>query len=131
MVAILISALASLKAALSANGLFLGLIVFLFKFASSVLLSFLVIAKFKDLIDQKSTFATRFAAMVLLGLFSWLINALVNGERVEQRKIEERGNFSRSKLLSLILISNTSPRIRSTDHQPPILIAKGGTPRYL
>ena len=92
-VAILICALASLKAAFSANGLFLGLIVFLFKFASSVLLSFLVIAKFKDLIDEKSTFATRFAAMVLLGLFSWLINALVNGERVEQRKIEERGEL--------------------------------------
>ena len=68
----------SLRASISNNGLLVGLVVFLFKFSSSAILSILVIAKFKDLLSQKSTFATRFAATVLLGIFAWLINALVN-----------------------------------------------------
>lgn len=78
----------SLKTAIQTNGLVIGMVVFVYKFGSSVLLSFLVISKFRDLIDEKSSFATRFAATVLLGVFSWLINALINGERVAKKKLE-------------------------------------------
>ena len=84
-IAILACLFLSLKASIRNNGLLVGFVIFLFKFSSSTILSFLVIAKFKDLLSQKSTFATRFAATVFLGIFAWLINALVNGDEVRAR----------------------------------------------
>ena len=78
----------SLRSSIRNNGVLLGTLVFVFKFLSSVLLSLLIIAKFKELINEKSTFATRFAAVVLLGVFSWMMNALVNGEKVRLKRLE-------------------------------------------
>ena len=76
----------SLRAAITSNGLIVGLIIFFYKFISSIVLSILVITKLRDLIDKHSTYAIRFSAMIRLGIFTWIINGLINGERVRERE---------------------------------------------
>ena len=76
----------SLSAAINSNGLIFGLVIFLYKFVSSIVLSILVISKFNDLIDKLSTYSIRFSALILLGIFTWIINRLINGERVLKKR---------------------------------------------
>ena len=77
----------SLLSSIQANGRWLGILIYFFKILFGTILSFSIIAKFRDLIDVKnSTFATRTAAFVFLGLFSWMLSVMINGEAAKLKK---------------------------------------------
>ena len=70
------------------NSFFLGSVVGLFKIFISATLAILVFGKIGELIDKKGTSGTRFVSMLFLGLFMYILNMFVNGERVKERRAE-------------------------------------------
>jgi len=80
----------SFTISVSTNGKLLGIVVYLYKLIFASILSVAIVGKFQDLVDTKnSTFATRTAAFVFLGLFSWLLSKMINGKTIELIKSEE------------------------------------------
>ena len=77
----------SFRASINANGKLLGSIIYFYKLVVGTALFFAIVGKIQDLVDAKnSTFGTRTAAYVFLGLFSWMLTALINGSNVENKR---------------------------------------------
>ena len=80
-----ITALSLLKAFLNCiknNGLLLGIFIFIFKVFASLIITILLLAFIGKLFDDKAAWKTLFVPLLLFGLFIFVINRLINGDRV-------------------------------------------------
>lgn len=74
----------------AANGMGLGVMVFLFKVIASVIFTFLVLGMLSK--DEKNpSSAGGLFALVTVGLLWWLLQKLINGEAVEERRAALQG----------------------------------------
>ena len=80
-----ITALSLLKVFLNCtknNGLLLGVFIFIFKVFASLIITILLLAFIGKLFDDKASWKTLFVPLLLFGLFIFVINRLINGDRV-------------------------------------------------
>ena len=63
-----------------------GIIVGLFKVFLALFSIFFVFGKLGEISNEKSSGATKLAAIAILGIFIWVLNSLVNGKRVYEKR---------------------------------------------
>jgi hypothetical protein len=81
----------SLYESISANGFWVGLIIFIYKLVVGTTLSIVILGKISEALDYKkqgtrNTFA---AILVVTVIFKPFLGLLVNGERVKARKLSQ------------------------------------------
>ena len=64
------------------NGLIFGIVIFIFKVFASSIITILLLAFIGKLFDDKAAWKTLFVPLLLFGLFIFVINRLINGDRV-------------------------------------------------
>lgn len=64
------------------NGLIFGILMIFFKVISSVLVLALLLCTFNKLSDKKTSKKEKILTLIIFGLFIFIINRLINGERV-------------------------------------------------
>ena len=73
--------------AIAANGIIVGVLVWIFKVVSSCLIVLVLFRMFEALTNENRKVGTIFLVFGLFGLLMFVIRLLVNGERVENRKM--------------------------------------------
>ena len=69
------------------NGMLFGLVIFIFKVFASLIISILLLAFIGKLFDDKAAWKTLFVPLLLFGLFIFVINRLINGDRVLSKTV--------------------------------------------
>ena len=69
------------------NGMPFGLVIFIFKVFASLIITILLLAFIGKLFDDKAAWKTLFVPLILFGLFIFIINRLINGDRVISKTV--------------------------------------------
>ena len=69
------------------NGMPFGLVIFIFKVFASLIITILLLAFIGKLFDDKASWKTLFVPLLLFGLFIFVINRLINGDRVLSKTV--------------------------------------------
>ena len=84
------------KNSIAANGLGLGLAVFLFKLIASFITVLVVVGICNKLFSQSRSVKTVLVTMIVFGLFSFILKQLINGDAVAQKRLAARANSDSS-----------------------------------
>ena len=69
------------------NGIVLGIVMFVFKILASIIVCILMIGIVGKIFDNKSSYRTLIVALIVFGVFTFILNRLVNGERVLAKRM--------------------------------------------
>jgi hypothetical protein len=78
--------LITLRNSVAANGIILGLLIWIFKIVCSVLFVLVLARMLSALFEEKRTLGSVFLVVVVFGIFTFVLKGLVNGDRVAARK---------------------------------------------
>ena len=69
------------------NGIVLGIVMFVFKILASIIVCILMIGIVGKIFDNKASYRTLIVALIVFGVFTFILNRLVNGERVLAKRM--------------------------------------------
>jgi len=69
------------------NGIFLGIVMFVFKILASIIMCILMVGIVGKIFDNKSSYRTLIVALIVFGVFTFILNRLVNGDRVLAKRM--------------------------------------------
>ncbi len=79
----------TLHASIRHNGLLLGLLIGVFKTVCAIFVTLLLLGKIADFFSDDASVGQRLLSVVVFGAFLWVLNCLVNGERVMARRAQK------------------------------------------